>query len=77
MKRAFRTKTKPRVDPVYVALKERRIEMNMSQLDLGSALGYSERTISSWETGVRDPTLNALRNWAQCLGKRIKLEDAQ
>lgn len=35
-------------------LKSLRIERNMTQKELGSEVGVDARTISSYETGVRD-----------------------
>ncbi len=33
-------------------LKERRIRLNMTQRELGELLGYSEKTVSKWESGA-------------------------
>ncbi|MFA5450185.1 MAG: helix-turn-helix transcriptional regulator [Clostridia bacterium] len=44
-------------------LKELRIEKNLSQVALAKHLKVSQRSISSWETGFREPdfqTLNAI-----------------
>ena len=35
-------------------LKSLRVERNMTQKELGSEVGVDARTISSYETGVRD-----------------------
>lgn len=41
-------------------LKELRAENNLSQQDLAEKLGVSQRSISNWETGVRQPDFEML-----------------
>lgn len=47
----------------------RRVRMarNMTQLDLGEIVGKNQRTISSWEKGLRDPGSDNLRTIADAL----------
>ena len=41
-------------------LKELRIEKGLSQQKLGEILGFCNQTISFWESGSREPDLDAL-----------------
>ena len=41
-------------------LKLLRVECGLSQRELGSKLGYCNQTVSFWETGQREPDLDAL-----------------
>ncbi|MBE5750847.1 MAG: helix-turn-helix transcriptional regulator [Clostridia bacterium] len=41
-------------------LKELRLEKELSQEKLGQELGFSNQTISCWETGSREPDLETL-----------------
>ena len=43
-----------------VKLKELRIEKGLSQRKLGELLGVCNQTVSFWETGSREPDLDAL-----------------
>ena len=38
-----------------------RAEHNMQQKELGSLLGYSQRTISDWESGRTEPNIDAIK----------------
>ncbi|MDY6151230.1 MAG: helix-turn-helix transcriptional regulator [Eubacteriales bacterium] len=41
-------------------MKELRKEANLSQDQLGKKLGFSNQTVSFWESGKREPSLDAL-----------------
>ncbi len=41
-------------------IKELRTEMNISQKTLGEKLGYCNQTVSFWESGQREPSLDAV-----------------
>lgn len=41
-------------------LKELRVERKLSQADLAKELNVSQRSISSWETGFRQPDFETL-----------------
>lgn len=41
-------------------LKELRIEIGLSQKQLGEVLGFCNQTVSFWETGSREPDLDTL-----------------
>ena len=43
-----------------VKLKELRIEKGLSQRKLGEIFGVCNQTVSFWETGSREPDLDAL-----------------
>ncbi len=45
-------------------LRELRIEMNISQVQLAEAIGVSKGIISLWENELREPTLNNLLSLA-------------
>lgn len=39
------------MQPVNVILKQRRLELNMTMLDVAKSVGVSEGTVSRWESG--------------------------
>ncbi len=41
-------------------LKELRLEKGLTQRALGEALGFCNQTVSFWESGQREPDLDAL-----------------
>ena len=43
-----------------IKLKELRIEKGLSQRKLGEIFGVCNQTVSFWETGSREPDLDAL-----------------
>lgn len=51
-------------------LKDRRIELNLTQLDVAKAVGVSEATISRWESGQID---NMKRNRIAALAKVLRI----
>ena len=60
----------------YVARRIRELrdaygEEGLSQEDLARMIGVSTNTISRWETGIYEPTLNDLELLARKLGVRI------
>ena len=46
-------------------LKELRVERKLSQADLAKQLNVSQRSISSWETGFRQPDFETLERIAK------------
>lgn len=46
-------------------LKELRVERKLSQADLAKELNVSQRSISSWETGFRQPDFETLERIAR------------
>ncbi|MGN1104355.1 MAG: helix-turn-helix transcriptional regulator [Candidatus Coproplasma sp.] len=46
-------------------LKELRVERKLSQADLAKELNVSQRSISSWETGFRQPDFETLERIAK------------
>ncbi|MDE6060266.1 MAG: helix-turn-helix domain-containing protein [Clostridia bacterium] len=46
-------------------LKELRLEKSLSQATLAKELGVSQRSISSWETGFRQPDFATLEKIAK------------
>lgn len=41
-------------------LKELRLEKELSQAELAKALKINQRTVSNWETGIRQPDFETL-----------------
>lgn len=41
-------------------IKNFRLEMNISQKELGERLGFCNQTISFWESGQREPSLDSV-----------------
>jgi len=52
-------------------IRKLRKEANMKQSDLADAVGYSEKTISKWETGPSIPSVQALIKIARILNTSI------
>ena len=46
-------------------LKQLRLERQLSQSELAKNLGVSQRSISSWETGFRQPDFDTLERIAR------------
>ena len=46
-------------------IKELRLERKLSQADLAKELNVSQRSISSWETGFRQPDFETLERIAK------------
>ena len=49
-------------------LKELRKEKNLSQTELAKDLEVSQRSVSSWETGFRQPDFETLEKLAKYFG---------
>lgn len=49
-------------------LREMRIQRNISQAELGEAIGMSQATVTSWENGTRKPTIETIVQLAQFFG---------
>lgn len=56
-------------DPIVDALRERRIELGLTQADVAKRRGFAWYTaqVSRAETGQASPTLVTLRSWANAL----------
>ena len=46
-------------------LKELRVEKELSQIQLAKSIDVSQRSISSWETGFRQPDYDTLEKLAK------------
>lgn len=46
-------------------LKELRLEKELSQIQLAKHLNISQRSVSNWETGVRQPDFETLEKLAK------------
>ena len=49
---------------IGIKIKELRIEKGLSQRELGEKLGFSNQTISFWESGKREPSLDYVKQLA-------------
>lgn len=49
-------------------LKEMREAKNLKQAELADALGVTQGTISQWESGISNPSLDKLKKLASELG---------
>jgi len=49
---------------IGIKIKELRIEKGLSQRELGEKLGFSNQTISAWEAGKREPSLDYVKQLA-------------
>ena len=49
-------------------LRDLRISRNLSQQDLGKALGVAQITVSSWERGIREPNFESCEKIAAYFG---------
>ena len=56
-------------------LKLRRDIANLSQAEIAKALGVKPQTISNWENGVSQPSLNPEQTFKLCSLLKISLED--
>lgn len=62
-------------DPLVAALRERRIEMGLRQVDVAEMLFMSRpNTLRGWETGRESPVLTSLRRLADALDCDIVLQ---
>lgn len=62
------------LDPIVAELRRIRKEHSITQRDLAVSTGRaSHQSIQAWETGVHEPTLGHLRQWAKTLGYDIVL----
>ena len=46
-------------------IKELRLQLNMSQMDLAKATGISQSAIAKWELGKTEPTASAILTLAK------------
>lgn len=56
------------VDLVVTTLRARRLELGITQAELGRRLHVHRSSITVLEAGAHTPTLFTLRRWAQALG---------
>lgn len=56
------------------ALKEARLEMNLSQADIAQRTGIKTQNISRLERGIVSPSFETLARYAHALGATIKLD---
>lgn len=53
---------------------ERRIEKNLSQLELANLMGVTQTMISYLERGKRAPSTGCFKRWMQALGKKFTID---
>jgi len=62
-----------KVHNLFVALRNRRVELGLSQKRLSYLLGVDISSLARWETGVQSPTALMLLDWCQSLGLGFNL----
>lgn len=67
--------TSKKVTPIVLELMKERLNQKMTKMKAGIRAGYHFNQISYWERGIHQPNARALTDYAQALGKRLKLED--
>jgi transcriptional regulator with XRE-family HTH domain len=61
-------------DPILDALRAERERRGLSQTELAQMIGRSTyNTPYQWESGINEPTLSSLREWAGALGYDVTL----
>lgn len=63
-----------KVHPLLEILIKERIRQKISRIDVAEQLQVSLQTLSSWEQGVRDPSIFMLQCYADRVGYKLKLE---
>ena len=56
---------------VLARIKQARKDAGLSQRDLGRAIKVSDKTISAWEVGRAEPSLDTLEEIAEALNKPV------
>lgn len=55
------------LSPIVYKLRKARYDKGICAYDLADRLGYALSTVQEWESGVKTPRPQALRDWAQVL----------
>lgn len=58
-------------NPVEMKIRDRRQNAGLTQQQLASAVGATQKQISAWETGQNEPSIKALKAMAQALDCKI------
>lgn len=61
------------VRKLVTTLKDRRLNLDISQRQLDDLVGVSDCMIAKWENGQRSPTAENLERWAKALGLHVAL----
>lgn len=69
---SFREPPRP-LSPAVYALRKARYDRGITASDLADRIGYSVSILQEWETGVKTPRAQSLRDWAQGLNIDIGL----
>lgn len=56
---------------------KQREKLNLTRAQLDERLGLSQRMVSKWERGDRQPTAANLERWARALGMQVILRKSQ
>ncbi len=56
---------------VQNAIKQKRQELGLTQIELANKLKYRQSTVSGWERGERTPKLHDLYRLAEVFGCRV------
>ena len=57
--------------PIGENIKSLRESRGITQAQLGDAVGVSEKTVSAWETGKREPRIGTVEKLAEFLGVAV------
>ena len=49
-------------------IREKRKELRLTTIEMGNILGVGASTVTNWETGIRNPSINMLSQLARVLG---------
>jgi transcriptional regulator with XRE-family HTH domain len=60
-------------DPLFSALREKRIAMGETLTEFSERLGYDYSTVGGWERSERTPTYRALRDWCDALNVTLEI----
>lgn len=63
-----------RIHPIYQQLRDRRVAMNLSQEEVARRIGYSTRSVQTWESGESIPKAPSLFDWINGLGGDFRLD---
>ena len=66
-----------KLHPLVYALRKRRYDLGLSAAEVSRKIGYEIGTIQNWEMGSTKPTFYSLETWAEGLGMRLTLEEAE
>lgn len=61
------------VDPILTALRDRRVQLGLTQDDIGRACHLTAKVVCRWESGQAIPNLQQVRWYAAAVGWDLEL----